>query len=81
MSKSAIVSRAPDEFRGTSPLASRTVRWMAPQNPMGSGFSVGVTVTVHGVCARAPIANSSAATVVIRTINVTPINCGRLLKG
>jgi hypothetical protein len=48
---------------------------------MGSGFSVGVTVTVHGACARALIANSSAATVVIRTINGTPINCGRLLKG
>ena len=68
MSKSAIVTRAPDEFRGASPRASATVSWMAPQNPMGSGLSVGVTVTVHGDCAAELIENSIAATLAVHAI-------------
>jgi hypothetical protein len=52
--ESAIVTRNPSALRGTSlPDASNTVSWTAPQKPTGSGFRVGVTVTVHGVCAKA----------------------------
>lgn len=54
MSKSAMVTRTPCELRGTfEPEASNTVRWTAPHKPTGSGFSVGVTVTIHGFCAKA----------------------------
>jgi hypothetical protein len=59
MSKSAIVTRKPVGLRGTSlPPPSRTVSRTAPQKPTGSGFNVGVTVTIHGsrfgtaTCAR-----------------------------
>jgi hypothetical protein len=47
-SKSAIVTRAPSGFLGVSvPDASRTVRRTEAQNPIGSGFIVGVTVIVQ----------------------------------
>jgi hypothetical protein len=57
MSKSAIVTRDPFALRGTSLLdGSRIVSWTAAQKPIGSGFIVGVTVTVHGPCACAMVA-------------------------
>jgi hypothetical protein len=42
---------------------SNTVSWTAPQKPMARGFSVGVTVTVHGPWANAATgANAQART-------------------
>jgi len=49
MSKSAIVTRAPCGLRGGSPVfGSTTFSRTAAHKPIGNGFNVDATVTVHG---------------------------------
>ncbi len=69
MSKSAIVTRFPSELRGTSlTVESCTVRWIAEQNPTGSGSIEGVRTRFHRGWAAAPAGAMRHAASANRTV-------------